>query len=274
MQPVACSHCGAPPKGPITPDAQGMYVCAFCGKPSYVGSTASSPSRAPAVNHNWADHIASHDHDDDDDDDHYDDDDDDDDEPPPRANTAEVVAKTAHRLSWVVWMVVVFAIAGGGVGIARCTKGSTLLSSLVWDGKEPLLCSGNDKIAVTGVTATFNAGAAIVATGNCEVRCEGCNVTAPTVVEASGNAAVFFINGTATGSKLLADASGGARVTFTGNVTTSGKIKEGRAGQVSAPTPAAPSAEPAKSAAAVPAAADAPKAAAPASTTPKSKTKR
>lgn len=242
MKPVSCSHCGAPPATAVTPDAQGMYTCAFCGKLSYV--TPPVEGAGPAIRHNWADHLDDDDHDHDDEDD----DDEEDDEPPPR-RAAETAAVTAHRISWIVWLVVVLGVTGGaGVGITRCTKGSSLLSSLVWDGKEPLQCGGNDRISVTGVTANFNAGAAIIASGNCQVRCEGCTITAATAVEAGGNAQVTIANGAVTGTALLADASGNARVTFMGDVKVSGTVKESRKGQVSTPTPppAASAPEPAK----------------------------
>ena len=253
MQPVVCSHCGAPPAGAVTADAKGMYTCSFCGKPSYIGPTASTAPNAPNIAHNWADQVGGPD-DDDDDDDEYEDEEDEEDEPPQRPPPAQVAAATARGISWIVWLVVVVAVTGGaGFGVSRCTKGSTLLSSLVWDGKEPLECSGNDKIAVTGVTASFNAGPAILAGGNCQVRCEGCTITAPTAVDASGNAQVSIVNGSATGTTYLTQASGNARVTFSGDVKVSGKVKESRAGQVSAPTPSAaasaPPAEPAKAAA-------------------------
>ncbi len=247
MKQFKCDHCGAGFSGGVEPDAQGMFTCSYCGKISSAELVSLRPQMP-----GW--HTIVHRHDDDDDDDGDDEDDDDDDAPPPRRETSgAATAAAVSRLSWVVWLVVLLGVTGGaGVGYSRCTKGSSVLSSLVWDGKEPLNCSGNEQIAVTGVTANFNAGAAIVATGNCTVRCEGCTLTAPTAVEASGNAQVTIANGSATGATYLANASGGARVTFMGQVTTSGKIKESRPGQVATPVTAS---APAGSSVATPAAA-------------------
>lgn len=231
MQQVKCSHCGAAFSGGVFPDEQGMFTCSYCGKASYATPPASAAPPVPAtyiiIQHGPHAH---------------DDDDDDDDRRSARSSTnvGATAAHAASRLSWIIWAVVILAITGGGIGVSRCTKGSELLSGLVWDGKDQLRCSGNDRIAVKGVTANMNAGAAIVASGNCEVRCEGCTITAPVAVEANGNAQVYFVNGAITGTTHLADASGGARVTFSGDVKVSGKIKESRAGQVA--TPAATSA--------------------------------
>jgi hypothetical protein len=148
-------------------------------------------------------------------------------------------AHAASRMSWIIWAIVVAVVSlgGAGAGIAKCTHHSSILSGLVWDGSEPLHCSGVENIAVSGVEATFTAGAAIVAGGNCQVKCTDCKLSAPTIVEASGNAQVSLINGSAKGSVLLAEASGNARVTAGGNITVSGMKRETANGKVSAPLP-------------------------------------
>lgn len=156
-------------------------------------------------------------------------------------------AHTAHRISWLVWVIVVIVVSLGGSGAAfmRCANHSTFASSLVWSGSEPLMCSGNENIAVSGVTATFNAGTAIRASGNCHVRCTDCTLSAPTAIEAGGNAEVIIVNGSVKGTTLLADASGNARITIMGNVTASGPSKQSGNAKVSAPATAAPPPAPA-----------------------------
>jgi len=150
-------------------------------------------------------------------------------------------ANTARNISWIVWVVVVLVVSLGGSGAAfmRCTKSSKLVSSLVWDGSEPLHCGGNENISVTGVEAHFTAGQAIIAGGNCQVRCTDCKISAPIASGASGNAQVTIINGSVQGTETLADASGNARVTISGNATASGEIRKSANAKVSAPTPPA-----------------------------------
>ncbi len=136
----------------------------------------------------------------------------------------------------LVVVVLVVSLGGSGAAFMRCSKHSALVSSLVWDGSEPLHCGGNENISVTGVEAHFSAGQAIVAGGNCQVRCTDCKISAPIAIEASGNAQVTIINGSVQGTETLADASGNARVTISGNATASGQIRKSANGKVSAPT--------------------------------------
>jgi len=154
-------------------------------------------------------------------------------------HAAVAQAHRTARMGWLVYVIVfvVLSLGGAGAGFAQCTRHSSILSGLVWDGSEPLHCTGIENIAVSGVEATFTAGAAIVATGNCQVKCTDCKLRAPTIVEASGNAQVSLVNGSAEGSLLLADASGNARVTAGGNIRVSGRTRESGNAKVSAPTP-------------------------------------
>ena len=94
------------------------------------------------------------------------------------------------------------ASSGGGGGIFG------------WNGKKPLVCSGNDWITVDHVTAHFADGVAIDASGNCYVTCKDCDVSAPTVVRARENASVHFDHGTAQGSKVFFEASENAMVSI------------------------------------------------------------
>lgn len=142
----------------------------------------------------------------------------------------------------MVWVAVVLfvSLGGGAFGFSRCGKHSALVSALVWSGDEPITCTGNDDIAVSGVEASFTSGTAISATGNCHFRCTDCNISAPTAIDASGNAQITIINGTIKGTAILADASGNAHVNISGNVTASGRVRENGNAKVSAPPPPPP----------------------------------
>lgn len=227
MQPFKCPHCGAPPPaGYVSPAGRFGYVCLYCRQQSVHGEAAPPPPpppppepQAPAIIVIQApgrSHVFGHDH-----------------------HVAMAHAHVARSASWIIWLVVVLVLSLGGSGAAfmRCSKHSSILSGLVWDGHEPLHCSGNDRIEVSGVEATFNAGSAIIADANCHVRCTDCKLSAPTAVETSGNAQVTIINGSVKGTNLLADASGNSRVTISGNVVASGQVRERSNAKVSAPTP-------------------------------------
>lgn len=88
-----------------------------------------------------------------------------------------------------------------------------------WNGRAPLHCGGVDQGTVSGVTASLDT-TAIVAGGNCSLVIEAAQITAPTVVEASGNARVVFRGGAATGTTQLANVSGNARVIVEGAQVT------------------------------------------------------
>ncbi len=234
MQILKCPHCGAPPPAPIEAVGQFTYHCAYCKQQSILGAPAAPPVQQGPT---FVVIQAPSDHDDDDDDDHH----------PQEHRTALRVA-AAHNFSWLIWMgvVLVLSLGGGAAGFSRCTKRNALLSSLVWDGSEPLHCSGNENIAVSGVEATFTSGAAIVAGGNCHVRCTDCKLSAPTAIEATGNAQVAIVNGTVKGTTTLAEASANARIDISGNVVASGKVTQTGNGRVVAP-PSASTAAPATS---------------------------
>jgi hypothetical protein len=209
----------------------------FCTQSSVLGAPEPAPQAGPTF-------IVVHTHTDDGD------------QAGPRPSSPAVAhANVAHRMSWLVWLgaVLLLTMGGGGAAFLRCGKHSALLSKLVWDGSEPLVCSSNDDIAVTSVAASFSSGSAIQASGNCHVRCTDCTITAPTAIEASGNAQITLVNGTIRGTSVLADATGNARVTISGNVTVAGRVRESGSAKVSAPPPAAEPATAASAAASAPA---------------------
>jgi hypothetical protein len=233
-----CPHCGAPPPaGFIIPQGQFSYRCIYCNQSSVQGQAqASVAPQAPSTGPIYIVH-------------HYGNDDDDDDDDEPYHYVPPVVVH-AHR-PWLIWMIVVIlvSVGGGGAGFARWRRGSVgaqILNGMSagWNGSEPLVCGGNDDIQVSGITATFNAGFAIQANGNCHVRCTDCTLGAPTAIDAGGNAEVIIMNGTISGTPTLATASGNAHVTIAGNVNASGSTKQSGNASISAPTPP-PTAKPA-----------------------------
>lgn len=239
MQTLTCPSCGAPPApGFVIPAGRFNYSCPYCRQQSVHGEDPQPQPQAqvPAiiiVQGPGSDFESDYN----------------------QAAVANAVVRSS--ISWIVWVIIVVVVSVGGAGAAfwRTLGKSTMLSSLVWNGTEPLQCGGNDDISVSGVTATFNAGTAIIAGGNCHVKCTDCKITAPTAIEASGNAQVTCINGFVHGTDMLADASGNARVTISGNVDVTGRVHERANAKVSAPQPtaaAAPATTPAAAAAAAP----------------------
>lgn len=204
---LKCPHCGAPPPHPVSL-AAGPYTCPYCGTQSFLGQNPPPPppvapfggSVAPAPRPIVVVHAPHFDHD-----------------PAPAR---------AARASWIIWVVVVVFVSGGAGAFRLLTKSSSFFSALVWSGDEPLECSGVEEISVSGVEASFPAGPAIIANGNCRVKCTDCTISAPTAIEAGGNAQVTIVNGTVRGGNLLANASGNAHVSFIGHVTTSGRIQQ------------------------------------------------
>jgi hypothetical protein len=96
-----------------------------------------------------------------------------------------------------------------------------------WDGKSTFECSGNDVVALAGVTAT----AGVKAGGNCQLTLTGVNITAPVGIEASANAKVIMTGGSITASTSSVVASAAAKVDLVGT-KVSGKAKTSGAAKV------------------------------------------
>jgi hypothetical protein len=263
MQPVKCPQCGAPAN---VPPGVPQFQCTYCQQVFATGMAPPPPAPFGTGQHPQVQqpHIivigpGHHFHDDDDDDHHV-------------RHTTNV----ASSVSWVIWLVVMIAVvlAAGGGGAAYWFSGrSSAISSLVWDGKSPFECGGNDNISVKGVTAEFSAGTAVTVNGNCHFTCTDCTIRAPIAVEAGGNGVVMIVNGTIEGTELLAQAAGNARVNVAGNVKASGAVKQSGNARVSAPKSAASASAPAPTAAPpVPASATSPKPATKPATKPRSTT--
>jgi hypothetical protein len=128
----------------------------------------------------------------------------------------------------IVLLIITFAGIGGYVWYTAKNPGAapertTEVAS--WDGKSTFTCDGNDAVTLKGVKAT----AGIVAGGNCQLKCDGCTITAPIGVSSDGNAKVTLTGGSLTGTTNAIKAEGISTVTVTG-CTVKGKVsKEGLA---------------------------------------------
>jgi hypothetical protein len=137
----------------------------------------------------------------------------------------------------LVVILVIVSTAGGFTMLSRC---SSIASSMVWDGSAPFMCAGNDDIEVKGVHAQFNAGTAVTVSGNCHFTCTDCTIRAPVAFDVTGNGSVTVINGNVAGTAILVDASGNAHVNISGNVVSSGAVRQSSNARVNAPTPPPP----------------------------------
>ena len=217
MQPINCPQCGAPAN---VPAGQATYECPYCKRTFQTAQMFGPPPpmanpmpQAPVF--------------------------------PPKQQVQHVVIvapgdsvpqprRGSSGSGWGVMIgiaVVVVAFAGGVRYLSASASGgagSALLSGLVWDGKDTLVCGGNDQVTVSGVHATLT-GTAIEAGGNCHVKIIDSTIKAGTVVEAGGNADVTFQGGSLEGTTAAVDASGNAHVRFNGTKVTGAKKKSGNA---------------------------------------------
>ncbi len=115
--------------------------------------------------------------------------------------------------------IILWAVMTSGSGATASTGGG---KAAAWDGKSTFVCKGNDKVSLSGVTATIASGSAIKASANCRLTMTNMIISAPVGIEASGNARVTVSGGAVTGSEAAAKASGLAKITFSGT-TVSGK---------------------------------------------------
>lgn len=200
-----CPHCGAPPPNPVPQFGQFAYTCPYCKAQSMLGTPAPQPYAPPPPPQPSVTPFHA---------------------PPPQIHVHPPVGGAARNMGWIIWVVVVVFMTSGAGVFRMLTRSSSVLSALVWSGDEPLQCGGNDEITVSGVEASFAAGSAIVAGGNCHVKCTDCNLGAPTAINASGNAQVTIVNGTVRGGTYWGVASGNARIMALGNVTVTGRTQQ------------------------------------------------
>jgi hypothetical protein len=239
MTPLACPGCGAAVKAP--PNAA-QYQCPYCQHTMQLEAPKPPPAAAPAqgqsphvivVHHNQSDY----------------------------GSPVIYTGGGAWGTYWMIRMgifVVVMICSAGGWGFRRW-RGAHVASDIGdlgagagWDGTTPLSCGGNDQFDVTGITASFTAGTAISASGNCHVSCTNCSLKAPVAVEASGNGEVKLINGNITGTQSSLNATGNGNIYVLGNASVVGPFHQSGNGKVTGVTP--PAAPPPVAAAAQPAA--------------------
>ncbi len=143
--------------------------------------------------------------------------------------------------STVIWwgigcVVILFVVALlGGIAIYAYTQIDGPTSSTgggkagTWDGKSTFVCKGNDKVTLSGVTATIAAGSAITASANCQLTLTNVTIAAPVGIDASGNAKVTVSGGSISGTEAAVKAKGLAQVTFSGTTVSGDKNAEGAA---------------------------------------------
>lgn len=117
---------------------------------------------------------------------------------------------------------VTYAILGGPSASPTLADTTPRLAS--WDGKSTLKCGGNDRIKVSGVTATIK-GIGVDAAGNCQVELVGVTLSADTALRARGNASITVVGGTVTGRTLAVDAGAASEVDLT-QATVQGEVKK------------------------------------------------
>jgi hypothetical protein len=163
-----------------------------------------------------------------------------------KANQKVSQFKTGCIISIVMAVMVVGILAALGIYFAYAwhksggldgnpTAAGAAAAAAKWDGSSTFSCAGNDNVALSGVTATFKSGDAIDASGNCHVTLTGMNLTAPTVISASGNAVVVVTGGAITGSSAAIDAEGNSKVTVVGAKVTCKVTKAGNGTVTGAP---------------------------------------
>ena len=171
--------------------------------------------------------------------------------PQPDSQEAPRVIVVHHGLGgyssyWMIRLgiVAVFVLMSGAGWVYHRITGSSATAGVGagigldddWDGKQPLTCDENDQVEVDGVKATFSAGAAIIASGNCHLTCKDCTLKAPFAVQASGNAKVVLVNGSAEGTDTSLSATENAIIDVRGNAKVIGPTKQSGNAKVSGVT--------------------------------------
>jgi hypothetical protein len=138
---------------------------------------------------------------------------------------------------WIIGAVIIgiMVLTGIGFGIyiyvvaksPSAAGAAKTAAATGWDGKSTFECSGNDVVALTGVTAT----AGVKASGNCQLSLTGVNITAPVGIEAGASAKVTMTGGSITASTSSVVASAAAKVDLVGT-KVSGKAKTSGAAKV------------------------------------------
>jgi hypothetical protein len=169
IQALQCPECGAPAN--IQPGTN-VYHCNFCHSSLAIEHTAAEPPRPPVSPAVFFQ---------------------------PAPNLSALRAAVPKRSGGGAGCFIVggvLLIGGVAAGVALFMNGTIG----PWNGKTPLVCSGNERIVVDHVNASFPKGVAIDASGNCSVSCKDCQLSARTVIRARENATVHLDHGTADGT--------------------------------------------------------------------------
>jgi hypothetical protein len=141
-------------------------------------------------------------------------------------------------IGWtVVLVLLVGGAAVGGYYLLRGAhqEGGYLAVAGPWGGSmtpnQTFSCGGNDERTLEDVTVTLSAAPGISAGGNCHLTLVNCNVTAPSVIDASGNAQVTIRGGSIHGTTAAITASGNAHVAVEG-ATVDGPVSKSGSAQV------------------------------------------
>jgi hypothetical protein len=103
-----------------------------------------------------------------------------------------------------------------------------------WDGATPLVCEGNERRTISGVTAKIADGAAITARANCQLTLDDVKIEAPVAVQAEGNAQVVVSGGRLAGTEAAVRAQGNSSVTMVGTEVV-GTVDKARNATVTGP---------------------------------------
>lgn len=197
MEALRCPQCGAPASSAAGDD--GLYTCPFCKQTSRI-----APPRAAAPQFVIVQQSI----------------------PPPPPSFAPTSDRDVARPSRVLPLlpallpIVILAFV-----FRQPLQNLTGVGA--WDGSEPLVCGGVEEIAVSGVSAKFTQGSAVIARDNCHVTLKNCKLSAPVAIVASGNARVTVIGGGVEGATAV-EANDNAAVALLANVTTTGLTKRSK----------------------------------------------
>ncbi|MBO6938346.1 MAG: hypothetical protein JJ863_25480 [Deltaproteobacteria bacterium] len=99
-----------------------------------------------------------------------------------------------------------------------------------WNGAATFECRGNDRVSLMGQTVQFTGtGPAIRAGANCQLTLTNMTITAPTVIEAGGNAQVMIIGGTYSATDKSFVATANAKISVSGATVTGDTQASGHA---------------------------------------------
>ncbi|MCB9762138.1 MAG: hypothetical protein H6739_20120 [Alphaproteobacteria bacterium] len=132
--------------------------------------------------------------------------------PPPAPSRAV----GALMLLPVILPIFIIGLTASIIGVVFYQVGLIQLPFSTWDGAEPLVCAGNERMEIKGVTARLPYGPVIEANGNCQLTLVECVIEGPTAIYAAGNARVRLERGSVTGADFAFDLGGNAQVEVRG----------------------------------------------------------